>query len=41
MRKENPNPNPRNPRKELKAFVKTQKGFERWQIIFPKLQLRN
>jgi hypothetical protein len=34
MRKENLNPNPINPRKELKPFVKTQEDiecyFEKW-----------
>ncbi len=45
LRKENPNPNPRNPRRELKSFVKPQEDiesyFERWQMVFLKLELKN
>jgi hypothetical protein len=44
-RKKNPNPNPRNPRKELKSFVKPQVNIEccleKWWMAFLKLQLRN
>jgi hypothetical protein len=45
LRKENLNPNPKNPRKELKSFVKPQEDIEccleRWWTIFFKLQFKN
>jgi len=45
LRKENPNAYLRNPRKELKSFVKLQEDIkcclERWRMVFLKLQFRN